>query len=371
MKMKRRRALGRSDQPQPLSNAQQALVRENLALVGVHLRKHFAEERRRPDRPEYLDDLFQDGCLGLIDAARTYDPAERGGFAPYAMYRIHQAVTRSLRRIKSSVRLPERAARRRPETRHAEPDDRRSPRAKPDTTRRMNPCVTTLPADVLDKFPSRNPNAEHPAIEDAARPGDKATEALTIGDILRSKVQAAIRMAMDRIEAEVGTWTDAGPLVRLLVEDYVLVPEDFRDLSLRTLAEKASVPYSRVLQCEVAVREMIRDILDGEAEIRLLREVARREPLGLAMPVNRALDGQLRHAAALQYEHVFRSAPPNLRGWILLALAEALGVDYGALFRALARRQGPSARTAWLAAIRAADHGSGWLNLSSLVENGR
>ena len=46
------------------------LVEDNLALVGLVIKKHFMGWL---DLIEY-DDLFQYGCLGLIAAAEAYDP---------------------------------------------------------------------------------------------------------------------------------------------------------------------------------------------------------------------------------------------------------------------------------------------------------
>lgn len=43
------------------------------------------------------DDLFQEGCLGLLDAAKTFDPARGVPFKAYARKRIRWAVSKAER----------------------------------------------------------------------------------------------------------------------------------------------------------------------------------------------------------------------------------------------------------------------------------
>lgn len=71
---------------------QETLVLENLGLVraiAAGLRNSL------PCHVEF-DDLLQAGMLGLMDAARKYDPAQQS-FSGYAKYRIRGAIIDSLR----------------------------------------------------------------------------------------------------------------------------------------------------------------------------------------------------------------------------------------------------------------------------------
>ena len=70
--------------------AREALVKENLPLVR-HLVKRFQ------DRGREYDDLFQYGCLGLLNAIDRFDPAFGTAFSTYAVPVILGEIRRFLR----------------------------------------------------------------------------------------------------------------------------------------------------------------------------------------------------------------------------------------------------------------------------------
>ncbi len=69
--------------------AQRRMVAANVRLVSVVV----GRSTRLPDNTRA--DLFQDGCLGLIEAVRRFDHARGYRFATYALHRIRAAVTAS------------------------------------------------------------------------------------------------------------------------------------------------------------------------------------------------------------------------------------------------------------------------------------
>jgi len=78
------------EQPVPKS----AAVEPHLPLVAAIAR---AMGRRLPPTVE-VDDLINDGVLGLMEALQRYDPQRRVGFATYAGHRIRGAILDGLRR---------------------------------------------------------------------------------------------------------------------------------------------------------------------------------------------------------------------------------------------------------------------------------
>lgn len=78
------------EQPAPKS----AAVEPHLPLVAAIAR---AMGRRLPPTVE-VDDLINDGVLGLMEALQRYDPHRRVGFATYAGHRIRGAILDGLRR---------------------------------------------------------------------------------------------------------------------------------------------------------------------------------------------------------------------------------------------------------------------------------
>ncbi len=70
------------------------LVQDYLPLVGAHIKRRVKCQRDGIRRNR--DDLFQEGCLGLIRAALRFDPAAGISFAAFARPRIRGAVNRAL-----------------------------------------------------------------------------------------------------------------------------------------------------------------------------------------------------------------------------------------------------------------------------------
>ena len=81
------------------SQALNRLVQANLGLVVVVARAF--QGRGLP-----LDDLIGEGNLGLIRAAKDYDPRYGTRFGTYAGYWIKNAILHSLMNTKSTIRLP-------------------------------------------------------------------------------------------------------------------------------------------------------------------------------------------------------------------------------------------------------------------------
>lgn len=84
----------------PLTLEQRQLVADNLRIVHWFLRQH-------PKYARYFgyDDAFQIGCLGLIRAAQTWDPA-RGAITTLAPMNINQELAHEMRRLCAKKRTP-------------------------------------------------------------------------------------------------------------------------------------------------------------------------------------------------------------------------------------------------------------------------
>jgi len=79
--------------------AMYSLVRGNLRLV-ISIAKRYT--RQGMD----LEDLIQEGNLGLIQAVRKFDPTMGTKFSTYATWWIRQAITRALSNKARTIRLP-------------------------------------------------------------------------------------------------------------------------------------------------------------------------------------------------------------------------------------------------------------------------
>jgi RNA polymerase primary sigma factor len=81
------------------STARRTLVEANLRLVFSIARKYSAT-------PQILDDLFQEGCIGLMQAAEKFDERRGCKFSTYATWWITHAVLRATEEKGRSIRLP-------------------------------------------------------------------------------------------------------------------------------------------------------------------------------------------------------------------------------------------------------------------------
>ncbi len=82
-----------ADQPAPNGATRSLRVTDYLPLVGAIAR---ALSRGLPPSVE-LDELINDGVIGLIEAMRRYDPTRGVGFSTYAGHRIRGAMLDGLR----------------------------------------------------------------------------------------------------------------------------------------------------------------------------------------------------------------------------------------------------------------------------------
>lgn len=82
-------------------------ARELLILHNLKLVRYMSNRYQRPDSPgREAEDLFQEGCIGLMNAIDTYNE-ERGSFSSYAAMLIKGAIYRYLSNREKLIRIPE------------------------------------------------------------------------------------------------------------------------------------------------------------------------------------------------------------------------------------------------------------------------
>lgn len=91
-------ALGRANQFGDIASRDQ-LVAGNLRLV-VSIAKRYTRQGLE------LEDLIQEGNLGLMQAVRKFDPTMGNKFSTYATWWIRQGITRALSNKGRTIRLP-------------------------------------------------------------------------------------------------------------------------------------------------------------------------------------------------------------------------------------------------------------------------
>jgi RNA polymerase sigma factor (sigma-70 family) len=86
-------------------------ARERLAISQLGLVRSVASRYVGMGMP--LEDLVQEGTLGLLDAIDRYDPARSADFAAFARFRVRRAIRDALTDQARPVRLPEQLVARR------------------------------------------------------------------------------------------------------------------------------------------------------------------------------------------------------------------------------------------------------------------
>lgn len=86
-----------------LELARHDVLEHNIGLVGMLV-------RRRQAPATDMQDMMQEGMLGLIEALRRFDPERGTQFSTYAVFWVRNALRRCQLRMEQTVRIPDGAA---------------------------------------------------------------------------------------------------------------------------------------------------------------------------------------------------------------------------------------------------------------------
>jgi RNA polymerase primary sigma factor len=86
-------------------------ARDQLVTSGLGLVRSVASHYRDLGLP--LDDLVQEGAIGLLDAIDHYDPGRGASFETYARFRVRRAIRNALTDKARLIRLPKQVVERR------------------------------------------------------------------------------------------------------------------------------------------------------------------------------------------------------------------------------------------------------------------
>jgi hypothetical protein len=142
----------------------------------------------------------------------------------------------------------------------------------------------------------------------------------TVGERLRGKYERAVRAAADTISRKTSTRGDRDKLVRILLEERFMIPQEESRRALRQIARDTGSSYARVAQCDKQLGQATKIALDADPEFRELDRRARSAPAGTDLPIDRTLEHYLAGASAQEFVRRLRAAAAPERAAMILAL---------------------------------------------------
>ena len=262
-----------------LSEHQRKRVEEHLPLVYLTLSRHAPHERERPGR-EYPD-LRQEGYLALLNAVRKHDPTRHGPFGPYAMARIHYAVSRYAHENESAIRVPFITHRRRRDAWR----NRRTDRHRPDPL----PKVLNLRADRA----SPSDRIRRTLYSDGLA---ETRETPTVSSLIRDRFQVAARRALDAMLRQPGRSTDRPRVIQRCFDDRWTIPDEEGRTPIRQIMRETGCSLGLITHCESRFRDLVSRALLDDPIFTMLRRMAQCRPAGFRHRLTVADLARLRRA---------------------------------------------------------------------------
>lgn len=277
----------------PLTPEQQELAAQNIGLVGVHLKSRLGARRRiRAGRGE-MGELFQAGCLALVQAAGRYKPQRDGEFPAYALPRIRRAVHAAILAGRGLVRVPYGAA---------------------CAGRRAEGLIS---ARARGTVPTGADLKLLEAIDERVSPDDES-----IRHALRRRFEQGVREAVKELSQRNWRRPDAAAILARVSAERVLIADSQQRTPVRRLASQLNISTGRIAAWEQRILAAAFEHLRDDALTRLLIQFSQEDPAGFDGPVHAARRQRLLRAEVKQFEARFARLDPAERAAALYRLVE-------------------------------------------------
>jgi RNA polymerase sigma factor (sigma-70 family) len=313
-----------------LTDEERATTANHMGLVRMHLRQRVRGLHRNLSGREW-DDLFQEGCVGLLRAVRSYRPDCGMAFSTYAMPRIKAAIHNALTEQGSLVRQP-RAVMRQSAKARARGEGSKS--KKPMGRSEKGPADSVIEG-LARGFPSGAGDSEErlnfvglsPAIPDKSCSNSGGLDGRgiayeTLGERMHGRICRAIRFAGAEAAKSSGGRDDRSLMIRRLIQERLLVAEESHQISMRELARQTKSSYARIAHCAKMILEKAAEILDRDSEARSLSAAAGRHERGWRTYVTESLNRELEGDRSRRFRLLLMRSGAEVRAlllWRLLA----------------------------------------------------
>jgi len=277
-----------------LSHEQQRLVRENIGLVGVHLRTRVPTPAE-PMRNREHDDLFQEGCLALARAAARYNPDTDGAFGAYALARIRGAVFTALHERFSLIRIP------------------------PHALRKHSNDVT------VNSLENTAGVTEDEIVAKGCHSTSHRHERKTVRHAIRERFERAIHLAL--IELKARKWRQRNPITIMtrIAQERLLVDAGNEQTPLRQIGCDFGISSGRVSAYERQLLERVHDHFARDSLLPLLLAFARRDKAGTHALLDEDRCRQLQQARCDAFARTFTNLERPERTELVCHLIERSG----------------------------------------------
>ncbi|MBN1224856.1 MAG: RNA polymerase sigma factor RpoD/SigA [Candidatus Aminicenantes bacterium] len=153
-----------------------------------------------------LLDLINEGNLGLIEAAKRFDPDKNVKFISYAVWWIRQAVIHALSRYSRIYHLPQKLSDQISEMKRVRSKMKKELNREPDRqelAKRMKTSVETI--EDLELLSSRNISLSDKYYDDDVEVGDRISDSISPSveyQIVKNSIQEQIRNMLNELDAK-------------------------------------------------------------------------------------------------------------------------------------------------------------------------
>lgn len=234
-----------SDSSVVLTNAQRQLVESHISLVEMHLSKRVPTSWS-PCRGREYDDLFQLGCMALIQAAMSFDPASHGSFSSYALLRIRALIHKALYEYFGTIRVPMSVLKRRLDGRSS----------------------TNWPS--MATAQQLTPQIEAVLFMESVVGGSGET----IRHRIRFRFERAVRLAL-RIVAE-HPWRNRNPfsVIQRIAQERLLITHERERTPQRQIARESGISSGRIAEYERLLWGTVQEQMTSDPQLPILVQFA-------------------------------------------------------------------------------------------------
>jgi len=224
-----------------------SLVESNLRFVVSYVKKYKGMGLSLPD-------LINEGNLGLIEAAKRFDPDKNVKFISYAVWWIRQAIIHALTKYSRIYHIPQKLSDQISEMKRVKAQLKKELGREPtreETAERMNIEVEEI--EDLEILESKDVSLSDKYYNDDVEVGDKIRDSLSPSvelQIVKNSVQENIRDILNQLDEKQALVLK----LRFGIEDEELKSkygiEDFSPKTLQEIGDKLDLTRERIRQIE-------------------------------------------------------------------------------------------------------------------------